>query len=309
MRVWLLVGLLCAPAQALTLQQIAPDTWLAQGEHAAWAEHPQAAHVANASVVAGRDCLAVIDTGGSVAVGRTLRQAMAPISRLPVCWLINTHAHPDHMMGNAAFAGAGPQGRDPEVIGHARLPAALAARGPHYERAARRDLDPVHHGAAPAPPLRTVADTDRVDLGGRVLTLRAWPTAHTDHDLTVHDEPNGLLWTGDLLFADHLPVLDGNLLGWLKAMDALRGMNARLLIPGHGTPQAAGQVLARQQRYLEQLRDVVRASLRKGQSLQEVLANPPSMDLQGWQLTPVFHRRNLSAAFAELEWEPSGDTR
>jgi quinoprotein relay system zinc metallohydrolase 2 len=307
MRALLLGLLLSAPAQALTLQVIAPDTWLAQGEHAAWAEHAQAAHVANLSVAAGKDCVAVIDTGGSVAVGHALRQAIAQQTRLPVCWLINTHAHPDHVLGNPAFDGAGPQGRNPEVIAHARLPAALAARGPHYERAARRDLGTAHHGPLPKPPTRVVADVDRIDLGGRTLTLRAWPTAHTDHDLTVHDEDSGLLWTGDLLFVDHLPVLDGKLLGWLKVMESLSHLNARLLVPGHGALQRGNQALLRQQRYLVQLRDAVRTALRQNQALDQLLAQPPDVDLQGWQLTPAFHRRNLSAAFAELEWEPTGD--
>ena len=83
-------------------------------------------------------------------------------------------------------------------------------------------------------PTRAVAGTDRIDLGGRRLTLRAWRTAHTDSDLTVLDEKSGTLWLGDLLFVGHLPVVDGNLRGFVAVIGELRHIRAKRVIPGHG---------------------------------------------------------------------------
>src|SRR4029077_15757162 len=98
------------------------------------------------------------------------------------CYVINTHVHPDHVFGNAAFADD-----HPEFIGHARLADAMRSRGPNYLKALRRDLGDVAERTAIVLPTRTIATTAEVDLGGRILTLRAWPTAHTDTDLTVLD--------------------------------------------------------------------------------------------------------------------------
>ena len=52
-------------------------------------------------------------------------------------------------------------------------------------------------------------------------SCRAWPTAHSDSDLTVLDEQTGTLFAGDLVFLPHVPVLDGSLRGWLNVIDEL----------------------------------------------------------------------------------------
>ena len=183
--------------------------------------------IANLGFVVGTRCVAVIDTGGTYAVGRALRQAIRRVTTVPVCYVINTHSHPDHVFGNAAFADD-----RPEFIGHARLAEALRRRGPNYLNALRRDLGEAADQSGVVLPTRSVASTDELDLGGRILSLRAWPTAHTDHDLTVFDKSSQTLWLGDLLFVGHVPVVDGNLRGFLAAIAELRTFRARLVVPG-----------------------------------------------------------------------------
>lgn len=299
-----------AAEPGLPVEALAPGVFHVTGQQAVWGAsfHGQ---VANTGFVVGSRCIAVIDSGGSATHGRALLAAVRERSALPVCYVINTHPHPDHVMGNLVFADANAgvvAGTPPVVVGHERLRQSLAARAPFYLNAMRRDFDAADQTPSVPLPTRAVALTyaTELDLGERTLELRAWPTAHTDSDLTVLDRTSGTLWLGDLLFAGHLPVLDGNLSGWLQVLQRLKREPAQRLVPGHGPVLAAEAAsFEATERYLLQLRLDVNAALDRGLTLSqtvEKLGTPPESTLAGWQLVDAFHRRNITAAYAELEW-------
>lgn len=262
--------------------------------------------VSNSGLVIGERCVAVVDTGGTLAAGRRLVEAVRAITPKPVCYLINTHAHPDHVLGNQAFIDAARAAGQPapEVVGHARLPAALAVRGPYYLNALRRDFGPaLAQDTTIVVPTRLVQDTLQLDLGRRVIELKAWPTAHTDADLSVLDRASGTLFLGDLLFVDHTPVVDGRLKGWLAALAQMQAWPVAVVVPGHGAPSRDWPgALRPQQRYLQALQTDVRQAIKQGLTLSQAVATVQP-DRPGWLLLDVFHARNVTTAYAELEWD------
>ncbi len=285
-------------AAALAVMQVAPGVYVHQGEQQAWME-ARADDVANLAFIVGERCVAVIDSGGSPAVGRRLRAAVMQVTALPVCYVISTHAHPDHMLGLGAFAGGAPQ-----FVAHARFAAAAAARQRGWGAALLRDGGIALEPRDLVAPTLTVASDLELDLGGRKLALRAWPTAHTDSDLTVLDLQTRSLFLGDLVFVGHMPVIDGKLKGWLAAMAELRRMDVALAVPGHGAPgQDLPAMLAPQQTYLESLQADIRKALRERRSMAQTVQDTPMPVAGRWLLAEQFHRRNLTAAYAELEWE------
>ena len=285
----------------LGMEEIAPGVYVHTGR-VELAGPENEGDIANLGFVVGGESVAVIDTGNSLPVGEALLAAVRSVTALPVRYVINTHMHPDHVLGNAAFRTGGTDGAAPTVIGHAKLPEALAVRAEHYLASARRDLGEAAAGLEIVLPTQTVAEETRLDLGGRTLLLHAWPTAHTNNDLTVLDETTGTLFAGDLAFLDHIPALDGSLLGWLGVMDALAALPASRAVPGHGPASAPWpDALEPQRAYLEALAAEVRAKIAAGETLSEAVEESEAP--QGWRLGDDFHRRNVTTAFAQLEWE------
>jgi quinoprotein relay system zinc metallohydrolase 2 len=255
--------------------------------------------VANAGFVVGERCVAVVDTGGSVAEGRALAAAISRVTEVEVCFVINTHVHPDHMLGNAAFQRDGV-----EFIGHENLPRAMAMRGDIYRRRAAEFTGEEESTLSIVPPERMVSGTVQLDLGRRMLTLQAHAAAHTDGDLSVLDEQTGTLFAGDLVFLEHVPVLDGSINGWLEELAALMREPFSHVVPGHGPtrvdwPQAGTPTV----NYLAGLREATRSWIAGGGDLGAAQQGIEATEPERWQLIERYHKRNVAAAFAELEWE------
>ncbi|MES1948811.1 metallo-hydrolase/oxidoreductase [Salinisphaera sp. C84B14] len=257
--------------------------------------------IANLGFVIGADCVAVIDTGGSPYVGRALRRAIEVRTSTPVCYVINTHMHPDHVFGNAAFADT-----DARYIAAAGFAHALAARRTTYLKRAERTLGVAVSDGWIVMPDDVVDSRMRLDLGGRSLQLTAWADAHTDNDLTVFDEASHTLFTGDLLFVDRVPAIDASLSGWLDvtaSLDALAREVAHV-VPGHGPAgQGLDAMLAPQTHYLEAIRDQVQSAIDDGYGLAYTTRHVARGERDRWLLFDDYHVRNVTAAYTELEWQ------
>jgi quinoprotein relay system zinc metallohydrolase 2 len=281
----------------LEVREVASGVFIHFGVNALMTAENQGA-TANIWFVVGDDAVAVIDTGGSLREGRRLLAAIRNVTEKPIRYVINTHAHPDHMFGNAAFLGGAII-----FIGHHNLPRALALRGSHYLEGFRRSMGTMLDGVELIAPQRVVETELTLDLGNRALKLRAWAAAHSDADLTVLDETTGTLFAGDLVFLAHVPVIDGSLRGWLAAIEALAGIPAQRVVPGHGPMAAWPAALADERRYLERMAQDTRGLIARGVPIAQATGTAGMSEKSQWELFEEYNARNATAAFAELEWE------
>jgi len=303
----LLVGLLLSRTATLTLSQevltplsidqVGSGIYVHSGEIALMSGANDGA-IANVGFVVGAKGVAVIDTGGSVREGRRLLSAIRQITDEPVLYVINTHAHPDHVFGNAAFL-------PPAVfVGSHNLPRQIMERGPYYLKSFRPAMGSLLDEVRILPPSVTVDDELQLDLGDRMLTLRAWRASHSDSDLTVFDEKTRILFAGDLVFLRHIPVLDGSIRGWLKTINELARLPAKSVVPGHGPPSAPWPAaLDPEKTYLERLQSDCRDLIKRGVPIAAASELAAASEKSHWDLFNEYNARNATAAFSELEWE------
>ncbi|WP_428353558.1 quinoprotein relay system zinc metallohydrolase 2 [Methyloprofundus sp.] len=256
--------------------------------------------IANIGFIVGENCVAVIDSGGSPAEGEQLKQSIHKITSVPICYVINTHVHPDHIFGNSAFKNL----PNIKFIGHKKLGRAMAERGPFYIARSKEQVGVSLTKDDIVAPTMTVENALELDLGGRIIILTAHPTAHTDNDLSVLDKETNTLWLSDLFFIGHLPVLDGSLKGWLVEINKLEKRQFEVVIPGHGPiVRDWPESMQPEKKYLQYLATVIRSKIKQGVFMEDVLQIVSYPDKQQWQLFDDFHKKNLSSAYAELEWE------
>ena len=281
------------------LQKIADGIFVHVGGH----ELPNSNNhgdTSNAGFIIGDEAVAVIDTGGSYLAGTALRDTIKAKTSKPIRYVINTHMHPDHVLGNSAF-----KSDQPRFIAHGKMARALQARGARYLETAQDAMgQEAFRGTEIVLPTEGVSDVTTLDLGGRKLKLVAMPTAHTDNDLVVIDEKTQTAFVGDLVFSGHVPALDGSILGWVQVLQNLGEKPPKLIVPGHGPASMGWQEATKPMlRYLSAVIDDIREIIASGGTMSDAISAAAVREAPHWELFSEFHKRNVTAAFAELEWE------
>ena len=323
-----------APATGPAAARLFDLKKVADGIYGAIAK-PTAMLNCNAAVIVNRDHVLVVDTHSKPSAAKALiRQIRDEITDLPVRYVVDSHLHGDHAMGNEAYPevfGAERRGdlvgEDARVAGEARRAAAegvarrpareqiadfrarLEASRDESERAAlRAHIEGLAAYQKEMTPPRVTLPTmtfDRrlvIHRGGREIHLLFLGRAHTAGDVVAFIPSERVIATGDLMHG-LLPYMgDGFPDEWPATLRALEALEFDRVIPGHGSIQEGKSVLAQFRGYVEEITEKVARGVERGQPLDELKKT----------ITPATlarSRRTTRAAASSVSWRPSSRSR
>lgn len=259
-------------------------------------------NIVNTGFIVAPGGLIVIDSGPSLRYGEQMRRAMATVSERAPALVINTHHHPDHFLGNQAFAGTP----------LAALPATMqgiASEGNAFAENLYRLSGDWMKGTEVLAPSRALA-AGTSEIAGRRLRLIALD-GHTGADLAVYDEASGVLFAGDLVFNGRAPTTPHADIGhWLAALDQLEAITREAgftaLVPGHGAVARDAAPIRQTRAWLNWLTGAMRQAARDGLDMNEVLARPLPAEFAQLAVAASEYRRSVGHLFPAAEQEALG---
>ncbi|MER7080597.1 Glyoxylase, beta-lactamase superfamily II [Saccharopolyspora kobensis] len=215
--------------------------------------------VPNIGIIGGSHSVLVVDTGMGPRNAEKVLAFAAEYAKGRRLYLTTTHFHPEHAFGAQVFAG------EATYLVNSAQAADLAHKGPGYLEMFRGLGAPVARqleGVELVAPDETYPEARDLDLGGRIVQLRATGRAHSKGDQVVTVPDAGVLFTGDLVEAGQFSIFpwfpphdtDVSGLRWIEVMHRLIDTDPALVVPGHGETSGP-QVLTDVRDYLELLRD------------------------------------------------------
>jgi uncharacterized sulfatase len=299
---WLALLVVCAQVGAadfdyrLAPQQVAGEVYAFIGRTEDFTPD-NGGNIVNTGFIVAPQGVIVIDSGPSLRYGRQMRQAIAARSTRPLALLVNTHHHPDHFLGNQAFADVPTGALAGTVHG-------IAGEGDAFAENLFRLTGDWMKGTEVVVPQRTLA-AGPLDVAGRRLRLIALD-GHTGADLAVYDEASGVLFAGDLVFNGRAPTTPHADVGhWLAALDRLEAITREpgftALVPGHGAVARDAAPIRQTRAWLQWLAATLRSAALAGQDMNEVLARPLPPEFAGLPVAASEYRRSVGHLFPAAE--------
>lgn len=224
--------------------------------------------------------------------------------------LVNTHSNGDHTFGN-------------HLVGDARIIASEAAREEMEERPATffkaAAADPAAYGVfgeflhnymgrtfdfsdiEHTPPTEVFKGSKTLSVGGRKVELTELGPAHTRGDIIVYLPDSKVCYTGDLVFHGGHPIMWAGPVGnWIAACDHILGLDADIIVPGHGaiTDKSAVQGL---RDYFSHIRAETRKCYEAGLGWEEAAFEVGYANFDSW-----LDRERVVANVATIYRELSG---
>ena len=292
------------PARNFTVQKLADGVYAVLRQ-----DLPGLMVDANNVFIINDEDVIVVDANGAPSITKEVLAALRKLTDKPVRYVINTHWHDDHIIGDTVYRAAFP---NVEFIGHARNREYLSNQGKinrqNFATGAAQfaaylrklmaenknlaggaltteerdslnsDLRLVDLVLAEAPntqlTLPTVAVEERLTLhrGQRVIDIRHLGSGHTAGDLIVHLPKENIVITGDLVVWP-VPLVGGeqsHIGSWSTTLEKICALQPAIIVPGHGPVLRDDTYVKQLAALFASIQQQTAAAVARGETLEQV---------------------------------------
>ena len=251
-------------------------------------------NIANTGFVVTDAGVVVIDTGPSLRYGQAMRRVIEKTSGgSTVERVIITHAHPDHYLGNQAFA-------DVPIYGGPGTSSLIEVSGEDFAVNMYRLVGDWMRGTESIAPGRQI-EPGPFSVGNHNFRLYRFH-GHTGEDLALLDETCGVLYASDLVFnARTLSTPHADIGNWIESLEQLRKIPFRVLVPGHGEATRNDSAITQTIDYLGWLERRLQRAFQAGLDITEVMELPIPQRFAGFALARDEYRRSVHNLYPAIE--------
>ncbi len=290
---------LSTPATALETQRITDKVYALVGE-LGQRSSTNFGNNATFGVIITSAGVVLLDPGGSFEGARQVEQAIRRITDKPVVLVINTGGQDHRWLGNGYFKAKGAR----LLASRAAVADQRARASDQYNMLAQLIGEKALAGTEAVHAEETFETRHTLTLGDARLELYQPGAAHTPGDTIVWLPAERIAFAGDIVYVERLLGVGAmsNSRSWLKAFEALRALNPRIVVPGHGHAVPLATATADTYDYLVFLRQAVRAHLEAGRGIEDIGRIDQSRFAR-LQAYAELKDRNAQQLFQEMEWE------
>jgi glyoxylase-like metal-dependent hydrolase (beta-lactamase superfamily II) len=211
---------------------IAPSYGLPSPENKGWNS--------NSHFVVTEKGVLLFDTGSSQLIAQGIRRAIKSVTPKPVLWVVNSHSHADHWLGNSEFSDAGA-----EIITTVSAVDQMKQDGPSAVEFFSRVTKGTIGITQLLYPTSLITQTKKRNFGGLDVEFILSNDAHSPGDVLMWLPKQKVIFGGDVLNSDWMPMIigHGNVPNLINTIKAVEKLNADFVLPGHGKPTTGKSVI------------------------------------------------------------------
>jgi uncharacterized sulfatase len=250
-------------------------------------------NISNCAFIITKNSVILIDTGSSYEYGLQVKKEIAKITKKPIKYIINTHHHPDHFLGNNAFTKS-------DIFATNFTKEEIEQNGDLYIINLNNLVQSAMQNTKVKAP-NIELKSHKLDFDGYKLELLYFD-GHTKSDLVLYDKNSKILYTSDLIFNKRtLATPHANIPKWIKSLEELKKIDYKLLVPGHGVIDKTKKAIDENIAYLKYLDNTLNSSAKKGLDIFEILEKPIPKEFKDFSMFKEEFERSVINLYPKYE--------